>query len=74
MLHLLAKKSTSGEMSVNLAEHYLANHEWGLAKQAIEEALSKSGLLDMDHALRLLGDVCLCMGVSVDSSDRNIAQ
>ena len=74
MLHLLAKKSTTGEVSVNLAEHYLANHEWGLAKQAIEEALSKGNILDADYALRLLGDVCHRMGVSVGSAGANITR
>ena len=53
-------------MSGNLAEHYLENHEWGLAKLTIEEALEKGGILDQDRVLQLLREACHRMGVKVE--------
>jgi hypothetical protein len=70
MLDLLAKKCTTGEVSLSLAEHYLAAHEWGLAKRAIDEAMSRGGLVNMDHAIGLLGDICQRMGVKAESHSR----
>lgn len=63
MIDLLAKKSTQGELSLNLAKQRLQSHEWGLAKQEVENALAKGGLLDADVALALHREVCSRLGM-----------
>ena len=65
MIKLLAKKSDKGELSLNLARHHLSNHEWGLARIAIENAIAKGGLSEADYAFELLADIHHKMGTVV---------
>ena len=37
---------------------HLARHEWGLARMALEDGLSKGGLNDHFEAEKLLQDIC----------------
>lgn len=37
---------------------HLARHEWGLARMALEDGLSKGGLIDHFEAEELLQDIC----------------
>jgi len=37
---------------------HLARHEWGLARMALEDGLSKGGLNDLIEAEELLRDIC----------------
>jgi hypothetical protein len=64
MINLLAKKSDKGDLSINLARHHLAKHEWGLARIAIENGIAKGGLKEPDQAARLLVDIHHMMGTS----------
>lgn len=54
MLDLVARKSNKGDLYLNLAKSHLRRHEWGLARLAIEEALSKGHLSDPTQAKHLL--------------------
>lgn len=57
MIELLAKKSHCGDLSINKAKQHLARHEWGLARMALEEGLSKGGVLDLREVETLLEDI-----------------
>ena len=57
MIELLARKSRSGDVSINKAKQHLARHEWGLARLALEEGMSKGGLHDQREVDRLLEDI-----------------
>jgi hypothetical protein len=63
MLHLLSKKTASGDLYISLARQHLKNHEWGLAKAAIEQGMTKGHLSDPDKACKLLQDICKRMGI-----------
>ena len=64
MIKLLAKKSDKGELSLNLARHHLSNHEWGLARIAIENAIATGRLSEPDQAFQLLADIHHKMGTN----------
>ena len=68
MLDLLSVKSNNGEIAVNLAERYLAENEWGLAKKALEDGLLKGGISDIDGAIYLLTEICDRLDIKVDST------
>jgi len=57
MLEVLAKKCRSGDLSIALAERHVSNHEWGLARIAVEQALTKGHLANPGHANQLLKDI-----------------
>ena len=63
MLDLLCRKSSSGDLEVNLARHHLACHEWGRARIALERGLAKGRLSDPEQARMLMRDVCNRLGV-----------
>ena len=63
MIDALTMKLVSGDLYVNLAKLHLSNHEWGLARRAIESGLEKGGLSDFAEARRLLREItCLLSG------------
>lgn len=70
MLQLLSKKTASGDLYISLARQHLKNHEWGLAKVAIEEGMAKGRLSDPDKACKLLQDICKRMGIISAGPDR----
>jgi len=43
MIDLLSKRAASEDLYLNVAMRYLRNHEWGLARMAVEDALAKGG-------------------------------
>ena len=57
MIDALTMKSASGDLYVNLAKLHLSNHEWGLARRAVESGLEKGELSDFAEARRLLGEI-----------------
>ncbi|MCB1847254.1 MAG: hypothetical protein KDI04_07650 [Halieaceae bacterium] len=58
MIEIVARKAATGEVSINKARMHLARHEWGLARMALEDGLSKGGLIDHFEAEELLQDIC----------------
>ncbi len=54
---MLARKADSGDLSANLARQHLRNHEWGLAKIAVEDALARGRLSDPDKVHSLLAEI-----------------
>ncbi|MEE4144536.1 MAG: hypothetical protein V2I26_07025 [Halieaceae bacterium] len=58
MIEIVARKAASGEVCINKARMHLARHEWGLARMALEDGLSKGGLDDQFEAEKLLQDIC----------------
>ena len=58
MIDMVARKALTGEVCVNKARMHLARHEWGLARMALEDGLSKGGLDDLIEAQKLLQEVC----------------
>jgi hypothetical protein len=64
MIDLLSRKTASGDLDVNLALHHLANHEWGLARTAIENGLAKGGLSEPNMAGILLQDIYARLGIN----------
>jgi hypothetical protein len=63
MLDLLCRKSSSGDLDVNLARRHLANHEWGRARMTLERALDKGRLSEPETVSTLLQEVCDRLGV-----------
>ena len=57
MLDLLCRKSSSGDLDVNLAMRHLASHEWGRARMTLERALAKGRLSEPERARVLLQEV-----------------
>ena len=57
MLELLAKKSSRGDLFVNLARQHLLNHEWGLARMAVEDALARGQLSDFELVRSLQAEI-----------------
>ena len=58
MIDIVARKAATGEVCINKARMHLARHEWGLARMALEDGLSKGGLIDHFEAEELLQDIC----------------
>lgn len=58
MIDILSRKTTGGDLCINLARHHLKMHEWGLAKKAAEEGLARGQLSEPDKANALLRDIC----------------
>ncbi len=67
MIQLLARKSKTGDVSIQLARQLLERNEWGLALKALEEAFRKGGLSDPYQARRLLQDVSQRLGLDKHS-------
>ena len=63
MLDLLCRKSTCGDLEVNLARHHLACHEWSRARLALERGLAKGRLSEPEQAQMLLQEVWDRLGV-----------
>jgi Tfp pilus assembly protein PilF len=57
MIDLLAKKTASGNLHINLALQYLRKHEWGLARKALEEGMSKGQLAEPEQADKLFREI-----------------
>ncbi len=57
MLDILAKKSQRGDLCVNLARQHLLNHEWGLARMAVEDALTRGRLSEPEIARSLQAEI-----------------
>jgi hypothetical protein len=66
MIDLLSKKSTSGDLCINLAKQHLGMHEWGRAKMAIDEGLSKGHLSEPEKAFMLFEEICHRLGLPVN--------
>ena len=64
MLDLLCRKSTCGDLEVNLARRHLACHEWGRARLALERGLAKGQLSEPEQAQMLLQEVRDRLGFS----------
>jgi Tfp pilus assembly protein PilF len=64
MIKLLAKRSSAGQIYLNVAKKYLSEHEWGLARHAIEIALEKGHLVDVEEGHRLRGKIYALLGHS----------
>lgn len=62
MMDLLAGKCERGDISLNMARQLLSQHEWSLAKRAVEQALEKGGLSSPASARRLLKDISQRLG------------
>ena len=65
---LVAEKSSSGDLYINLAENYFSGHEWGLALQALKRGLEKGRLSDPDLALRLQQQIGHSLGLKTIGS------
>lgn len=63
MLDLLCRRSTCGDLEVNLARYHLACHEWGRARLALERGLAKGRLSEPEQARMLLQEVWDRLGV-----------
>lgn len=63
MLDLLCRKSSCGDLDVNLARRYLAFDEWGQARLALERGLSKGRFSEPEQARLLLQEVRDRMGI-----------
>lgn len=63
MLDLLCRKSSNGDLDVNLARRHLASHEWGRARMTLERALAKGRLSEPEQARILLQEVRDRLGV-----------
>lgn len=63
MPDLLCRKSSSGDLDVNLAKRHLASHEWGRSRTTLERALTKGRLSEPEQALILLQEVRDRLGV-----------
>ena len=57
VIDIVARKAATGEVCINKARMHLARHEWGLARMALEDGLSKGGLNDHFEAEKLLQDI-----------------
>ena len=57
MIELVARKASTGQVDINRARMYLERHEWGLARMALEDGLSKGGLHDIGEVEDLLRDI-----------------
>jgi len=57
MIDLLSKKTASGALYLNIAMRHLRNHEWGLARKAVEDAIAKGGLSAPVQARTLLSEI-----------------
>jgi len=62
MIELLAKKSSSGDLFISLAQRHLANHDWGMARKCIEDGIAQGHLSNRDQALTLLEDITHRLG------------
>ena len=57
MIDLLSKKVASGDLYLNLAVRHLQNHEWGLARRALEEAMAKGRMSEPNRARILQNEI-----------------
>lgn len=64
MLELIAQKSESSEVSVNLARQYLNRHEWGQARLLLQEALEKARPGDLILIHSMLEDISDRLGIA----------
>lgn len=64
MIDLLASKTGNGDLLINLASRQLENHEWGMARLTIEQALERGNISDRERARQLLQDTCRRMGIN----------
>ncbi|MDA9091648.1 hypothetical protein OAE19_02245 [Porticoccaceae bacterium] len=60
---MLSKKSSSGDLYIDLAMRHLENHEWGLARMAIHNGIAKGRLSEPDQACAILQDVYDRLGI-----------
>ncbi len=65
MLDILAKKSQRGDLCVNLARQHLLNHEWGLARMALEDALARGRLSEPELARTLQQEIYERLGLGL---------
>ncbi len=63
MLNLLAKKARGGDLCINLARQHLLKHEWGLARLALEDGISRGNLSEPKAAQVLLDEVNEYLGI-----------
>ena len=68
MIEAIARKSTTGEIFINLARTHLRRNEWGRARIALEEGLSKGCLNNLDEAKEMQKDIYIRLGVKLGSS------
>ena len=65
MLELLARKSQGGGVVVNLARHYLDNHEWGRARILLQKQAGKCEGEELNQARHLLYEACQRLGMDM---------
>ena len=67
MLELVAQKSRTGEVAVNVAAQCLGRHEWGQARFWLEAAIKKGFLSEPEQARVMLKEVHSRLGTSFDT-------
>ena len=65
MLELAARKSFHGDLFLNLAEQYLSQNEWGLARIALEEGIRKGSFTGPNRAEQLREEISRRLGTAV---------
>lgn len=74
MIDFLTTKSVSGDLCINRAVQHLDQHEWGLARRAVEEGLAKGHLTEPDRARELLRDIYRRLGIEGNLGSTVIAR
>ncbi|MCB1696090.1 MAG: hypothetical protein H6987_03515 [Pseudomonadales bacterium] len=63
MIDLLSRNARSGDIYINIALLHLENQEWGRARMALENGISKGRLSEPDKASALLQDTYRRLGI-----------
>lgn len=74
MIDLLAEKSSNGDLYIVQATLYMANHEWGLARIAIEKGIAKGDLSNPERAYTLMQVVCSILDIRSETENSSSAQ
>jgi hypothetical protein len=64
MIKALARKTSTGDLYLCMAKQHLGNHEWGLALQAVDRALTKGSLSDVTEAQSLMHSIASLLGIT----------
>jgi hypothetical protein len=73
MIDLLAKKSSNGDLYIVQATLHMANHEWGLARIAIERGIAKGDLSNPERAYTLMQVVCAILEIGSETENSSSA-
>lgn len=63
MLDLLTRKTANPDLYVNLANHYLKKHEWGLTRKTIVDGIAKGCISEPDKVDELFREIYTRMAV-----------